>query len=270
MKIMTNFSGWIVLAICMLYTIAGSSQETRSLQLDTSPVQTIVDVVLLKDGSKLSGRIMQWDLARGMQFKLITGAEMMIPKVEIAKVYQDIPFASAPVTGVPEYYHRGPKQYSFKEEGVYQTFSGFLNFSDNGGAGVHYSIGYRLSRMLGVGIGSGFESNDFFYTRNIVPLYAEARGFFLPQRITPYYALKIGYGFALTDELAGTIDAKGGIHFCPEFGVRFGGRNVCYYMGLEYKIQNATFTNSDWWGGQGEFTDVISYRRTELRMGLVF
>lgn len=238
---------------------------------DSVAVKPIVDIVWLKDGSKLSGTILKWDLARGMEFKLITGASMMIPREEILKVSQDLPFSSSPVQGIPDFYHqREPKVYSFREEGIYQTFSGFLNFSSNGGAGVHYSIGHRFSRLLGVGIGSGFESNDFFYTRNIVPLYAEARGFFLPKRITPYYALKIGYGFALTDPLNGTIDAKGGIHFCPELGVRFGGRSVSYYMGLEYKIQNATFTNTDWWGSQGEFTDVISYRRTELRLGLVF
>ncbi len=237
---------------------------------DSVTVKPIVDIVWLKDGSKLSGTILKWDLARGMEFKLITGATMMIPREEILKVSQDLPYATSSVQDIPDFYQRRPKVYSFREEGIYQTFSGFLNFSTNGGAGVHYSIGHRFSRMLGVGIGSGFESNDFFYTRNIVPLYAEARGFFLPQRITPYYALKIGYGFALTDPLNGTIDAKGGIHFCPELGVRFGGRSVSYYMGLEYKIQNATFTNTDWWGSQGEFTDVISYRRTELRLGLVF
>jgi hypothetical protein len=262
----------MVTAICLLFVIPANGQETPPLKQDTGLAKTIVDVVMLKDGSKLSGTILKWELARGMQFKLITGAEMMIPREEILKVYQDIPFASAPVQQIPEFYNHGNarRPWSFKEEGIYQTFSGFLNFSENGGAGVHYSIGHRFSRMLGVGIGAGFESNDFFYTRNIVPVYAEARGFFMDQKITPYYALKIGYGFALTDAINGTIDAKGGIHFCPEFGVRFGGRAVHYYMGLEYKIQNATFTNTDWWGSQGEFTDVISYRRTELRMGLVF
>jgi len=235
---------------------------------DSVSTKPVVDVVWLKDGSKLSGTILKWELARGMEFKLITGAELLIPKEEIAKVYQDIPF-SAQVMQVPDFYPRGPRPYAFREEGVYQTFSAFLNFSDPGGAGVHYSIGHRFNRLLGVGIGAGFESNDFFYTRNIVPVYAEARGFLLPQRISPYYALKLGYGFALEDPINGTLDAKGGIHFCPEFGVRFGGRTVNYYLGFEYKIQNATFRNTDWWNG-GEFTDKVSYRRFELRTGLVF
>ncbi len=237
---------------------------------DSVSTQLVVDVVWLKDGSKLSGTILKWELARGMEFKLITGAELLIPKEEIAKVYQDLPFSSPYQENFP-HYPKGERPFAFREEGVYNTFSVFLNFSENGGAGIHYSIGYRFSRMLGVGIGTGIEAHDFFNTRSIVPLYAEARGFFLPEKISPYYALKIGYGFALKDELGGTVEAKGGFHFSPELGVRFGGRSVNYYLGLEYKLQNASFT-TNWspWGGQGEFTDVVSYRRIELRTGLLF
>ncbi len=157
---------------------------------DSVVTKPIVDVVLLKDGSKLSGTIVKWELARGMELKLITGAIVNIPKEEIVKVYQDLPF-SAQHSLAPEMYARGPRPYAFREEGVYQTFSGFISFSDPGGAGVHYSIGHRFNRLLGVGLGVGFESNDFWYTRNMVPIYAEARGFLLPQRITPFYALKL-------------------------------------------------------------------------------
>jgi hypothetical protein len=231
--------------------------------------KTAVDVVWLKDGSRLSGTILKWELARGMVLKLVTGAEVNIPKEEISKVYQDIPYANYSV-GDPEFeIRRNERTYRFREEGLYNNFSWFLNFSENGGAGLHFAMGHRFNRLLGVGMGIGFESNDFFYTRNIVPLYLEARGFLVPKRISPYYAVKLGYGFALENQVNGTIEATGGIHFSPEFGVRFGGRHVNYYMGLEYKLQNATFTNFDDWGG-GQFTDVISYRRTELRMGLLF
>ncbi len=252
-------------AVFLLLLISANQVNAQ----DSVSTKPIVDVIWLKDGSKLSGTILKWVLARGMELKLMTGAIVNIPKEEILKVYQDLPFSSQ-VTQPLDFYPRGPRPYAFREHGVYQTFSGFINFSDPGGAGVHYSIGHRFSRMLGVGIGAGFESNDFWYTRNMVPLYAEARGFLLPQRITPYYALKLGYGIALSDPINGTLDAKGGILFCPEFGVRFGGRTVSYYLGLEYKIQNATWRTTDWWGGQGEFTDKVSYRRLELRTGLVF
>jgi hypothetical protein len=252
------------LAVLLLLTLNCSNAQGQ----DTTGQHKVVDIVWLKDGSRLSGTILKWELARGMVLKLVTGAEVNIPKEQIAKVTQDVPYASY-TPGYSGYDMREPKTYKFREEGLYNNFSFFLNFSENGGAGVHYSVGHRFSRMISVGMGIGYETNDFFYTRTIVPLYLEARGFFVPQRISPYYALKIGYGFALRNDLSGTIDASGGLHFCPELGVRFGGKHVNYYLGLEYKIQNATFTNFDTWGG-GQFTDVISYRRTELRMGLLF
>jgi hypothetical protein len=232
--------------------------------------KNIVDVVWLKDGSKLSGTILKWELTRGMEFKLITGAEIILTKADIARVFQDIPFSAQDETDWRARV-RGPRPYNFKEEGMYHTFSGFLNFSVSGGAGLHYSIGHRFNRLLGVGIGTGIETHDFNNNRDILPVYAEARGFLLEKKITPYYAFKIGYGFALKDEQNFTTEAKGGIHFSPEVGVRFGADDVNCYVGLEYKLQNATFVTEGFnWDGQGRFTDKVSYRRVELRTGLLF
>ena len=258
-------AGIFKLYLLMAFAFLTSSANA---QLD-SIINPVVDVVVLKNGSRLSGTIIKWDLARGMQYKLMTGAEMFIPKEEIVKVYQDQAFS---VRSLETYepYPRRDRSYAFKETGFYNTFSFFLNFSSSGGAVLHYSAGHRFSRMLGVGLGIGYESNDFDYTRTMVPLYAEARGFFLAEKISPYYAVKIGYGFSLEDPLDGTIDAKGGFMFSPELGVRFGGRAVNYYLGLEYKLQNATWTQSWSWDGSGQFTDVVSYRRVNFRTGILF
>ena len=266
MTIKIKLATWIICFNCVaLFTLPSFGQSVDSVKV----TDKIVDVVWLKDGSKLSGYILKWELARGMEFKLITGAEVILPKDQITRVYQDLPFASQLQTDQNSYVRRD-RSYRFREEGIYNTFSCFLNFSSFGGAGVHYSIGYRFNRMLGVGIGIGIESNDFNNSRGIVPLYAEARGFFVPKKISPYYAFKIGYGFAQRDELSGTIDAKGGFMVSPELGVRFGGRAVNYYMGFQYKIQNAEFTNTIGWEGQGTYTDVVSYRRVDFRAGLLF
>lgn len=242
----------------------------QAVDTTNGAAKPIVDNVWLKDGSTLSGTILKWELARGMEFKLMTGALINIPKSEIAKVYQGVPYSAADF----QYYsgkRSGPRPYAFKETGLYNTFSIFLNFSQSGGIGVHYSIGHKFSRLLGVGIGTGIESHDLNRVRDIIPLYVEARGYFFQKKITPYYALKIGYGFALNSIPNGVFDTKGGFHFSPELGVRFGGKSVNYYLGMEYKLQNATFTSTfDPWSGQGVFTDEISYRRFEMRTGILF
>lgn len=251
-----------ILAFTWIQSIWGQSVEPL-----------VVDIVWLKDGSKLRGTILKWELERGMDFKLLTGAEIVIPKNEIQRVMQDITLREGSEKETNTYV-RPPRVYAFKEKGWYQNTSVFLNISFSGGAGIHHAMGYRFSRLLGVGIGSGIETHDFDAIRNIIPVYAEARGFLLPKKITPYYALKIGYGIALKERFfegpSGSANAKGGFHFSPEFGVRFGAGDVSYYLGLEYKIQNASYTYPDFFGGGAIITDKISYRRLELRTGLLF
>lgn len=250
----------------LLFFVAGLSIPVHG-QSDALP-SNMVDIVWLKDGSKLTGTILRWDLSKNMELRLATGALIVIPQTDIQKVMQDTPFS---FDEKDQYRVRGPRPYDFKEVGWYHNASGFLNVSYMGGAGFHYAMGYRFSRMLGIGFGAGIESNDFTSFRSIIPVYAEARGFFLPKKITPYYALKLGYGIALRDIPNGTLEAKGGIHISPELGVRFGSGAVSYYAGLEYKIQNATFVWDGWdWTGSTRITDKVSYRRLELRTGLLF
>ncbi|HEX5111737.1 MAG TPA: hypothetical protein VFV79_02745 [Saprospiraceae bacterium] len=240
-------------------------------QVDSIAKPAIYDVVVLRGGSRLTGTIIKWELERGMEFRLATGALMVIPKNEINQVFQDITLHPATATNYPRYYDgpRQPRPYAFREHGFYQSFSLFLNFADPGGAGLQYTAGHRFSRMLGVGAGIGIESNDFFNSRDAVPLFAEARGFLVKERISPYYAVKLGYAFALKDEFSSEIEAKGGAYFSPDFGVRFGSRAVNYYLGLEYKIMSATYVNDFGWG-DGTSTDKVTYRRIELRTGLFF
>ncbi len=252
--------GVIIFSVILSFSAASQSE-----MID----QKLVDIVWLKDGSQLSGTILKWELAIGMEFQLSTGAIIIIPKVDINRVNQDTPFVHS-FGRDRSVYVRSPREYRFKEEGWYQNTSGFLNFSPKGGAGLHHVIGYRFNRLLGVGLGAGVETHDFNWVRNIIPVFAEVRGFLLPKKISPYYAFKIGYGFALRDQLSGTTEAKGGFHISPEIGVRFGSGDVSYYLGMEYKIQNATFTNNDNFFGGGRATEKVSYRRMELRTGLLF
>ena len=251
----------LLLILCSDPLLQAQSEKTTDPQ--------IVDIVWLRNGSRLTGTIVRWELERGMELKLLTGATMVIPKREIDKVFQDRAMGEGEV--MPEMTWRmGPKPYAFKEEGWYHTFSGFLNTSFIGGAGLHYSFGHRFNRLLCAGLGIGIETNDFDADRDIVPIFAEARGFLLQRKITPYYALKIGYGIALKsdEEFFGSIVARGGFHLSPEIGVRFGSGPVCYYFGGEYKLQNASYRTD--WGEGGFFVDKISYRRFEFRTGVVF
>jgi len=251
--------------ICLLFFAFGFVLNLKA-QADSTSHPVMVDVVWLRGGSRLTGTILKWELARGMELKLATGAVMIIPRNEIDKVYQDVMLNSTYLSNFPVVHESHP--YAFNEHGLYQSFSLFLNFSDPGGAGLQYTIGHRFNRMLGVGGGIGIETNDFFNERSQVPLFVEARGFFLPEKITPYYAVKLGYGFAIKHNTIEVLDSKGGLYFSPEIGVRFGSRKVNYYLGMEYKILQAKYVNA--YGWEGTTTDKITYRRLEMRTGLIF
>lgn len=232
-----------------------------------APDAQAVDVVWLKDGSRLTGTIVRWELERGMELKLVTGANVVISKRDIRRVFQNLSYTAAQ-ENLQQELMRTPKPYAFREQGLYQAVSGYVNTSFLGGAGMDYSIGYRFRRELGVGMGFGFESNDLTSFRNFIPWFAEARGYLLPKKITPYYAVKIGYGFALKNEHAFNETPHGGFYFAPELGVRFGSGPVSFFAGAEYKIQNVTYTTD--WGPDYRFEDKVNYRRVEFRTGIVF
>lgn len=233
---------------------------------------SLVDVVELRDGSRLVGRIVRWVYDQGLDLVLITGATVAIPKKDIRNVTQQTAFSDHLAIFQTYGYGANARQaYSFREKGIYQRTSFFFNAAASGGAGLNYSIGYRFRRWIGAGMGIGFGSNDLAQSRRLVPCYAEAIGFFLARRITPYYGLRLGYAFALRDRATGLTAARGGLGFGPELGVRFGSRSVNVQLGIEYNWQKASWTSTGWgWDGQGTFTDEVTYKRINFRTGLLF
>jgi hypothetical protein len=142
--------------------------------------------------------------------------------------------------------------------------------TDAGGLSATYSAGHRFSRWLGVGAGTGITGINLGWGQNIIPLFVEARGFLLKKKVTPYYAVRFGYGFALTNFGYDITEATGGYLFNPEVGVRFGGgRTVSFYTGVGLHIQKATFTTESSFR-QEIFVENYKYKRLEFKFGLTF
>ena len=238
---------------------------------DTTPASDpqLIDVVWLKDGSRLSGSILTWEYDRGLELKLASGTIMTIPKKDISHVFQQVQRGTEDSLK-PLHKVRIEKPYAFKEHGLYHTVSLSFHTSAYGGTGLQYSIGHRFNNRLGVGAGIGYETNDVNTGRNFIPVFAEFRGFLKQTKSTPYYGFKMGYGFAVqnNDEFNfSPEEGKGGIYVNPEIGYRFGANKVNIYVGGEYKLQKASYT-----GGWTDYsyTDHITYRRFQLRCGIVF
>lgn len=107
--------------------------------------------------------------------------------------------------------------------------------------------GYQFNPYLFAGIGAGIELYRGDKTTagstehaEYIPLFADARGYLLKGRISPYADAKIGYQFACDN-------GGGGLYCAPEIGCRFGlARHCAITVSAEYIVQNtqsSTFGN---------------------------
>lgn len=219
-----------------------------------------LDVVYLESGSVWQGTILSWEDDGVVMFETLNGVKISIPESQIKRVKQKV---------ITDY--KVVRPYSFKESGLYHSINLSASVgSEEPGLGATYSAGYRFNRLLGVGIGAGFENFSAGEGFKVIPLYAEIRGFVTRTKVSPYYALRAGYGFALASADHNIADAQGGWHVNPEVGVRFGGGSkVSYYLGIAAHFQEATY-EYDWPFSEGSTTDRYLFKRWEMKMGITF
>jgi len=135
------------------------------------------------------------------------------------------------------------------------------------GLGIHHVTGYQFNRWIGAGMGIGFDGYDIGAGENIIPVYAEARGYFMKKNTTPFYSVALGYGFAGKNDNTGIIEGSGGIMFNPNIGYRIGASaGANFTLALGYKLQKASFTPR--WNG--EIERKFTYSRLNLKLGLLF
>jgi len=230
-----------------------------SMALSAQSLQT-VDYIKTKSGSIWKGTITEITDDGYYVVQTISGLDLRLHESSIQKVEQ-----------VWSNGYKPKKEYKFDEEGIYHAVELGLNANrQSPGLGLTYAIGYRFKPILGVGIGTGIQGYDIGWGKNVIPLFAEVRGYFFRKKVTPYYALRAGYGFGLKNGNNAISEASGGMMFNPQVGVRFGGaNNVSYYMGLGMLIQKASFTE-DWQWSEQTNIDKYTFRRWEMKFGIVF
>ncbi len=226
-------------------------------------VQAYTHTVYKTDGSILTGEITSWSQSYS-SLKLRSGLEIQLSTGEIKKIISD----DLPGRGEKER-RASTRTYQFKERGIYHVSTGVFSAGPGAGLGVSHAVGFRFSRLLGVGAGTGIESYDVGSGNQIVPIFAEARGFFMAQNISPYYALRAGYGFALKNPDANNTKASGGGTFSAELGYRFGGaKGVNFFTGVGVHFQKAEYHYV--WPWDERFNDRVRHRRTEIKLGVIF
>ena len=219
--------------------------------------------VYTTNGSVLKGEITEWNVDF-ITLRLLSDVEITIDAGKIRKIIS----RETPVRTVIVHAER-EKKYQFREEGMYHVAGFAFSAGPAPGIGMSHVVGYRFSRLLGAGIGTGVESFDVGSGNAVVPVFAEVRGFFLPMRMSPYFMVKAGYGIALKNDETNITKATGGKMLGIGLGYRFGASETFnFFAGAGFHFQDVSY---DWQWSWGErVTDNIHYRRTELKLGVMF
>jgi len=238
------------------------------------------EIIHFKGGGKLHGKILNIE-GDTITFEMLTGEVIKLNSGIVKKVIQKFD-----KEGVAKLKFHQNKPYQFKEKGIYNTT--YINLPQGRiiesfevppntyydrywvlGLGIHHVTGMQYNRWLGTGVGLGFDGYLMGNGRNFFSIYGECRGYFLAQKISPYYSVGLGYGFGISNEYIGVRDNKGGLFFNPSLGYRFGGSaGANFTLGFGYKLQLATITDQS---RNGSITvQEYKFNRLNTSFGILF
>jgi len=247
----------IVLTIICLFTVCFThAQEEKAEDKKRA-------IVYLDGGTQLEVSIIDWDFEKGITAITVWGQEIFFPKDRIKKVKS----FSNEIKKTP---------YIFREKGIYYAISAGLITGNPGrrqheknGYTLSVSSGYRLNRLLSVGIGTGFDQYYHGSGERTHPIFLDFRSFLFPNNTTLMINVQTGYSLAFGNENKGLLDAKGGFMFYPNIGLSFGGTETKYSIDIGYKFQKATWTYASSWDIRNQTELRMGYRRFVLRFGIV-
>ncbi len=132
--------------------------------------------------------------------------------------------------------------------------------------------GWQWQQRFFTGLGLGYEHFD----RGVLPLFAEAKYFFMTESFSPFLSFRMGYAFPVekqqqTDYNGNITDTYGGILLNPEAGIRvaLGGGNY-FIAGLGYNYQQLSHHEAYYMWGSYDKVVFTNYNRISFRIGFIF
>lgn len=252
------------------------------LQIAAAQAVNFIDSLQLRDGTWQTGSIRFVSRTGSVQLEYIKGYIKVYKAKDIRQIIIHLPENEG--KGEIQEKERAVKErcekpYAFREQGLYSiTYAGTINgIGYKGdmqlGLSLQQVTGYQFNRMIGAGLGVGLENFSVGKPNGplVLPVYAEARGYFLKKNTTPYYALSVGYGFAFKNEDQNITKAKGGLLLHPAIGFRLGARDgMNFLFDLGYQLQKATLTRDFSRGTLDIQEQKLFYKRFSVRLGFIF
>ena len=223
------------------------------------------DKVYLNNGSLLVGKIVYYQPNDTLKLELANGLIAQFLPQQIKKIQM--------TEGVGGKTSRVEKPYNFKEKGIYDALSFGINLGrSNGshlGSGFQNVIGYQFNRLLGSGLGIGYDS---YYLNNgesnVLSVFAEGRGYFSQRNTAEYWTFAAGYGQPMAIKDDNLTNLKGSFMLQPTIGLRFGASSrYNFFADLGFRIQQVQFESNNTWS-DNHYT--VTYYRWILRGGILF
>lgn len=218
--------------------------------------ENLEDVVYLKNGNIYRGLIIEQIPAESIKIRTIGGNVFTVMIADIQKLTKEekleINTPAPSIDAAPKYRSNqmfvdtsatyNKKKWERKRGYLLQAnfILDFLQF------GVRIVNGYKINRYAQIGLGLGIDGvvaspqslidDDFGdYAGQYFPVYLYFGGEVLKRRVTPYYAVELGYAFAAQNSIPpfifGNEDVRGG----PMASIGFGGRvNVRKHLNLTF------------------------------------
>jgi opacity protein-like surface antigen len=231
--------------------------------------QPCADWLYLKGGTVLIGNVSHFQPEDSVVMQTYSGMDIRVPYYMVEKLKQKCPrkMRSRALE---------KSACSFRERGWYHaTRAAVLTGLNEWDVALQHSSGYKFNHLVSVGMGVGVENLSYLQVPTIptYPVFAELRGYLLRKRVTPFYAVGMGWAFTGADKdgaahfrwwgITQENNWRGGWLAQAQVGYRYG-NHLLVYAG--FRLQKKRL---DWEGVNIYGSDRFLHKRIEAGVGFL-
>ncbi len=193
-----------------------------------------IDVVYLKNGSKIKGIIVEQVPGKTVKIQTKDGSQYVYSMAEVEKFTRE--GITSKTDSKKNSKDKLPYMDNFKKKRKGYFFNASLLGSISTG-GIRITNGYRFNRFANFGFALGIES---IHTNSsqipVLTLHLNYSGEILNKRITPFYQLELGYGFSLSrhDNFSTIYYSDEQIPENYDFQINYGGPMAGLALGAKF------------------------------------
>lgn len=234
---------------CLLKALLPVFMLLASATLSAQSYSDYIDVVYLKDGSKIKGIIVEQIPGKSLKIETSLGNQLSFPISQVEKLTRELKDPNtkqiAQLDGPSAPKKQEPKPFFSRPKGYF----GNIELLMSGSPGLRVINGYKFGRLGYLGLAIGIEANNMrafdqlsnpfmgsivdqkpFLTFNAV--YA---GDILKRKITPFYQVELGYGMNLNGNEY--VNYDGGLPFYYNLKKSLGGPMGGAVFGVKFNTR---------------------------------